>query len=214
VLAGVKPGLDGLGARYLGRLLKLTTGARVVTVPLVDQRYAHLDTAVGVLGSGRFLVHLDALAEGRLPAEGPLAEADVVAVSASDARRFACNVVLVGDVVVMGPVSDGLRRRIQRLGLHVEQVDLGEFYKAGGGAKCLTLPLRPRAKGEADERASEPRVERLLVDKRFLRRFRRDPEAALAPLGLTAAEVEAVKSGDSGRLLELGLAPPPGSDTP
>ena len=50
-------------------------------------------------------------------------------------------------------------------------------------------------------------VERLLLDKRFLRRFRRNPEAALRPFELTAEEIEAVKEGDAGRLVGLGLDP-------
>jgi len=50
-------------------------------------------------------------------------------------------------------------------------------------------------------------VERLLLDKRFLRRFRRNPEATLEPFGLTSPEVDAVKSGDPAELVELGLDP-------
>lgn len=139
VLAGLKPGASGLGERYLSKLLARTTGGSVVGVPLVDPAFLHLDMAVGVLGGGRYLVYRGALAGGELP--GPLREAEVVEVDAEDARRFACNVVVVGDVVVTGPVSVGLERRLGRLGLRVERVDLSEFYKAGGGAKCLTLPL-------------------------------------------------------------------------
>jgi N-dimethylarginine dimethylaminohydrolase len=141
VLAGIKPGGDGRAERYLTGLLRLHGGARVHTVPLVDERFLHLDLAVGALGGGRFLVHREALAGGRLPPA--LGEVEVVDVSAADAARYACNVVVVGDVVVTGPVSDGLVRRLTGLGFTVERVDLSEFYKAGGGSKCLTLPLWP-----------------------------------------------------------------------
>jgi N-dimethylarginine dimethylaminohydrolase len=139
VLAGLKPGATGLGERYLAKLLARTTGARVVGVPLVDPAFLHLDMAIGVLGGGRYLVYRDALGGGELPE--PLRSAEVVEVDRADALRFACNAVVIGDVVVTGPVSTGLERRLGRLGLHVERVDLSEFYKAGGGAKCLTLPL-------------------------------------------------------------------------
>jgi Aromatic-ring-opening dioxygenase LigAB, LigA subunit len=50
-------------------------------------------------------------------------------------------------------------------------------------------------------------VERLLLDRRFLRRFRRDPEAALRPYALTHEEIEAVKAGDAAVLIDLGLDP-------
>ena len=48
-------------------------------------------------------------------------------------------------------------------------------------------------------------VERLLVDRRFLSRFRDDSDGAMARYSLTRAESEAVKSGDQRRLLDLGL---------
>jgi N-dimethylarginine dimethylaminohydrolase len=158
VLAGLKPFATGLGERYLARLLRLTCGAELYTVPLVDEKFLHLDTVVGVLGPGRFLVYEGGLRDGRLPADGPLADAEIVPVSAADAARFACNLVVVGDVVITGPISYDLGRRLTRLGYDVERVDLGEFYKAGGGVKCLTLPLRPQQKGEGQhERSSEQR---------------------------------------------------------
>jgi len=50
-------------------------------------------------------------------------------------------------------------------------------------------------------------VVRLLADRSFLRRFRRDPEAALRRYGLDAGLVEAIKRGDELELLELGLSP-------
>ena len=156
VLAGLKPGTSGAGERYLARLLRSTTGRRVETVPLVDDRFLHLDTAVGVLGERRFLVYPGAFPDGRVPDLEAVAGAELVSVTAADAERFACNLVVVGDVVVTGPVSDGLARRIARFGYHVERLDLGEFYKAGGGAKCLTLPLRLPEKGAARERTAEP----------------------------------------------------------
>jgi N-dimethylarginine dimethylaminohydrolase len=137
VLAGLKPGAPGFGERYLGKILA-RHGRRLWTTRLAAGPFLHLDTAVGVLGDRAVLVHRDALPEG-LPE--PLAGGRIVDVSRADAERFACNVVVVGDVVVTGPVSDGLARRIGRLGFEVERLDLSEFYKAGGGAKCLTLPL-------------------------------------------------------------------------
>jgi Aromatic-ring-opening dioxygenase LigAB, LigA subunit len=50
-------------------------------------------------------------------------------------------------------------------------------------------------------------VERLLLDKRLLRRFRKNPEAALRRFGLSGEEIEAVKDGDARRLVGLGLDP-------
>jgi hypothetical protein len=50
-------------------------------------------------------------------------------------------------------------------------------------------------------------VEQLLLDDGFLRRFRRNPDKALARHGLSADEIAAVKRGDASELLALGLDP-------
>ena len=50
-------------------------------------------------------------------------------------------------------------------------------------------------------------VERLLLDRRFLRRFRRNPERALQGFDLTHEEVTALKGGNAHELLRLGLDP-------
>lgn len=50
-------------------------------------------------------------------------------------------------------------------------------------------------------------VERLLVDRGFARRFRRNPERALRRYGLGADEVEALKRGRADELLALGVDP-------
>jgi len=72
----------------------------------------------------------------------------------------------------------------------------------------LVRALEEACRGQGDERAVEPRVvDQLLLDRRFLRRFRRNPERALEPFGLTQEEVEAVKRGHAPELLRLGLDP-------
>lgn len=136
LVVGLKPGAHGQAERWLAKLLDRAAGIRVRTAQLVDERHLHLDTALGSLGGGRYLAYPAAFAEGKVPVAG-----DVLEVTRADASAFACNLVLVGDVVVTGLVSAELAGRIRRLGLEVERVDLTEFHKAGGGAKCLTLPL-------------------------------------------------------------------------
>ncbi len=50
-------------------------------------------------------------------------------------------------------------------------------------------------------------VERLLLDDRFLRRFRRNPDRALEAFDLTGEEADAVKRGNAEQLIGLGLDP-------
>lgn len=48
-------------------------------------------------------------------------------------------------------------------------------------------------------------VTRLLVERRFLARFRADPEGAVSGYNLSRQEVDAIKRGDQHELLALGL---------
>lgn len=138
LLAGLKPGAAGRSERYLAGLLRLAAGIEVRTAQLVDDRHLHLDTALGRLRDDLFVVYSHAFERGQSPVM-----AETIEVGTADARAFACNLIRVGDVVVTGLISTELGRRIARHGFHVERVDLTEFHKAGGGAKCLTLPLAP-----------------------------------------------------------------------
>ena len=114
----------------------------VVSLRLIDPRFYHLDTCFCPLFGGFVMYYpkafdAESLAkiDQRYPAEKRICVAD------SDALRFACNAVNVGRVIVMNEVSGGLARQLEGLGFCVVQVPLGEFLKAGGAAKCLTLRL-------------------------------------------------------------------------
>ena len=58
-----------------------------------------------------------------------------------DAGNFACNAVNIGDTVILNKASDPLKARLMLNGFKVREVNLSEFLKAGGSAKCLTLKL-------------------------------------------------------------------------
>jgi N-dimethylarginine dimethylaminohydrolase len=125
----------------LARLLN----AEVLPVELTDGRFYHLDTCFAPLGRGRALWYPKAFDRyGRVVIER--ATPDAIAVSARDAARFACNAVVVDQhIVVPAGVSPALRRALTRRGFEVHAVDLSEFLKAGGSAKCLVLHLTPPA---------------------------------------------------------------------
>jgi len=60
-----------------------------------------------------------------------------------DAERFACNAVNLGRTIVLNRISSGLERQLCDRGFEVVQVELDEFLKAGGAAKCLVMKLTP-----------------------------------------------------------------------
>jgi N-dimethylarginine dimethylaminohydrolase len=64
-----------------------------------------------------------------------------IVVSEEDALNFACNAVNSGQHIFLNKASPELTAELEARGFTVVQAPLGEFMKAGGGAKCLTLKL-------------------------------------------------------------------------
>ena len=64
-----------------------------------------------------------------------------IVVDTEDAGNFACNAVNIGDQVFLNKASDPLKARLMLAGFKVHELEMTEFLKAGGSAKCLTLKL-------------------------------------------------------------------------
>ncbi len=114
----------------------------VTSLRLTAPRFYHLDTCFAPLAGGYAMYYPGAFDVASLAAiERYYAPEKRIAVSEDDAVRFACNAVNVGQTVISNCVSEGLVRRLRECGFEVVQVDLGEFLKAGGAAKCLVMRL-------------------------------------------------------------------------
>lgn len=116
-------------------------GAEVLPVELVDRRFYHLDTCFCPLDVNTVLWFPPAFDRyGRKVLER--LAADRISVSESDATRFVCNAIVVGRAVVMPRgASARLTQQLARRGFELYSVELSEFLKAGGAAKCLVLQL-------------------------------------------------------------------------
>jgi len=122
--------------------LQEIVGCRVVPLLLVDERFYHLDTALCPLSSGHVLAYMDAFSpHAQTMLRRVIEPGYLIDVSVDDALRFACNAVEIGDAVLMHDCSRRLRERLHDAGYRVFRTELGEFLKAGGSAKCLTLRL-------------------------------------------------------------------------
>ncbi|MCI0834507.1 MAG: hypothetical protein J4N66_07000 [Chloroflexi bacterium] len=153
---GLKPGGDGSGERYFGKLLELTTGTSLHLIPLIDRKYLHLDMAVGRVGDAGYLVFESALEGGLASLTGsPILEKEIIRVDRKDAEQFACNGITVGKTFLTGKISLVLIDAIERLGYRVRTLELDEFHKAGGGLKCLTLPLGPGSETQVEDRVAQ-----------------------------------------------------------
>jgi hypothetical protein len=65
----------------------------------------------------------------------------LIEVRSEEAARFACNAVVVGRNVVLNTGCPNSRPSLRSAGFTPYSTELGEFIKAGGSAKCLTLRL-------------------------------------------------------------------------
>ena len=66
---------------------------------------------------------------------------DLIEDDEAEARSFACNAVVVGRTIVTNTGCPKLHRDLKNRGFEPVETPLGEFVKAGGSAKCLTLRL-------------------------------------------------------------------------
>lgn len=116
--------------------------AEVVSIKLTDSRFYHIDTAFCPLSNGFLMYHPPAFDfDSRVAIESRVPPHKRIVVDTRDAGNFACNAVNIGDMVILNKASDPLKARLMLNGFHVREVDLSEFLKAGGSAKCLTLKL-------------------------------------------------------------------------
>ncbi len=135
-LSGYKSRSDAAAHGPLSALL----GAPVRPIELVDDRLYHLDLTFCPLDDRRAMVAPHAwdrygckVVEALVPEPLVLSDDEVLA--------FCANSVVVGTTVVMASCPPAVGRRLEAWGFDVEVVAVGEFRKAGGGCRCLTLAL-------------------------------------------------------------------------
>jgi N-dimethylarginine dimethylaminohydrolase len=136
LFAGYRQRSDALAHQWVAQEF----GVRCLPLELVNPRFYHLDTCFCPLAVGEAIYYPEAFdAYGRrvlathVPKLIPVAEAE--------AHRFGCNAVVVGRTVVHNSRCPAMAADLTRAGYRSIEVELDEFLKAGGSAKCLTLRL-------------------------------------------------------------------------
>lgn len=112
----------------------------VRSVPLDDTRFYHLDLALLPVGEQRALAvgaAFDHYAATVVAAAIPVVEE----LTLDEGLAFCANSVVAGDVVVMHSCPPRVGRVLERWGYEPLEVPVGEFLKAGGSCRCLTLAL-------------------------------------------------------------------------
>jgi N-dimethylarginine dimethylaminohydrolase len=124
-------------------------GIPVVPLHLIDPRFYHLDTCFAPLEGGYVMYFPDAfdhLSLHRIEAFYPPEKRIII--READAVCFACNAINVGRTIILNRISSKLSGQLAHLGFKVIQVELTEFLKAGGAAKCLVMILSKHQSAE------------------------------------------------------------------
>jgi N-dimethylarginine dimethylaminohydrolase len=112
----------------------------VLPLELVSPYFYHLDTCFCPLAAGEAIHYpgaFDAYGQRVLQAHVP----KLLPVEEDEARRFGCNAVVVGRTVITNSGCPRLHGGLRKWGYEPVSVELDEFIKSGGSAKCLTLRL-------------------------------------------------------------------------
>ena len=121
---------------------------------LINEKYYHLDTCFCPVGSDLIIFYPKAFDAPSLRKIESL-EAELIDVSSYDACRFVCNAFPIKRTedgqaawlkniqwkLVTTSMSKKLRKRIEKKGIEILEVNLSEFIKSGGAARCLTLVI-------------------------------------------------------------------------
>jgi N-dimethylarginine dimethylaminohydrolase len=136
LFAGYRQRSDAHGHQKVGELL----GVRVLPLELVDPHYYHLDTCFCPLAANAaiwFPAAFDDYGQRVIRANVP----NLIEVAPEEAHNFACNAAVVGRMVITNTGCPALHENLRAAGFNPVETPLGEFVKAGGSAKCLTLRL-------------------------------------------------------------------------
>ncbi|KAI3419320.1 hypothetical protein GPALN_006566 [Globodera pallida] len=112
---------------------------KVYGIRLIDPRFYHIDTCFCPLNEEIAIYYpyaFDPVARHNLSNE-----IELIAVHEEDAMRFACNSIVIDKTVIINSGTEHTASMVQKLGFTVKFVDMSEFIKSGGAAKCCTLQL-------------------------------------------------------------------------
>ena len=115
-------------------------GCETLPVELINPRFYHLDTCfcpisrdTAIWFPNAFDFYGQQVIRQNIP--------HLIDAPPDDSLRFGCNAVVIGRTVILPADCVTLRHSLESLQFTVRELELDEFLKAGGSAKCLTLRI-------------------------------------------------------------------------
>lgn len=135
ILAGYLKRSDICAHRWISDVLNVP----VLSLELIDSRWYHLDTCLFVLNPNLIVYYPGAFDPyARVVLENNY---ETIQICEEEALLFSCNSIVIDKDVVMPAGCPQTQSQIEEKGFHVHPVEMSEFLKSGGAAKCLTLFL-------------------------------------------------------------------------
>jgi len=112
---------------------------KLIYCELTDPYYYHIDTCFCPLNENLAIwyPHAFSTESQKRMAE----EIELIPVAENEAKRFACNAVVLGKNVIMPSDCPEIKHTLEQRGFTVHACDMQEYLKAGGACKCLTLRI-------------------------------------------------------------------------
>ncbi|MFA9289339.1 MAG: dimethylarginine dimethylaminohydrolase family protein [Weeksellaceae bacterium] len=113
----------------------------VQTLEIVDPRFFHLDTCFAPLTDDLALVYKPALSkEAQQVVQRDFKS--LINLTETDALAFACNLVTIGkNIIIHEGLSDSLTKQLEEQGYTIHTLNMQEYLKGGGSAKCISLQI-------------------------------------------------------------------------
>jgi N-dimethylarginine dimethylaminohydrolase len=106
---------------------------------LIDPYFYHLDTCFCPLSPSLALWYPGAFSQ---KSQQMMQMMDgLIPVSEKEAKRFACNAVVIGQNVILPTGCPETCNLLESYGFIVHECEMSEYIKSGGACKCLTLTL-------------------------------------------------------------------------
>ncbi|MDH4379460.1 MAG: arginine deiminase-related protein [Vampirovibrionales bacterium] len=126
--------------------LSNASGLPILSLELNDPKFYHVDVCFCPLTGDYLIWYPEAFDEyGRSVIEANVPADKRIAVTTDEANQFVCNAVSVGKTVIFNEAPEKpltrVKGELEARGFSVVTVNMSEFLKAGGSAKCLTVRL-------------------------------------------------------------------------
>jgi N-dimethylarginine dimethylaminohydrolase len=112
----------------------------VISLELIHPRFYHLDTCFCPLNDYSALFVPEAFSASSLKILTAWVD-HLIPLQAAEANLFAANAIVSQNKIVCQSGAKTVQKKLEKEGFEIFPVDLSEFIKAGGSAKCLVLWL-------------------------------------------------------------------------